>query len=445
MYLILNQSTSFAEALICDTQNLQVIDTKSFFTASENLNLELPKWIADRKISKAFVCTRHLTKIFDTRLGGSVAQIVDQGLEDWSLLRQPLIQKGFAETPSRSEALGSESLIKSISARTLADGSVQGEVTDSELHAILDELKTRGAKRICINLVHQKKNPSLSQKISQFLESHDFKVFHQHDLPGEDEMARFRHNCLSACLGGTFNEYQESLCKALGLESNQIFFLTSTGDWTTPNESLLTSMLFGWNHAIKKSFEGSDVLYLGFEQWLLIPEKKSSTEWMSQWGPLAVWHQPSILLATQPTLELQPSPEGFSISENDRKFEPGPMCMGRGVRPLLADVLIASNLWPAKNIAEAGKTRFQNQLELCSKESRKTSEQILKNTLEEILTRLSSEVILKSEKSQIVLTGPMAKTLAKLLQKKLEPEIKLIIDKESEFRSAYSVQKMVTT
>lgn len=447
MYLILNQSSSFAEALICepkDNIDLKVIDSKHFFSANENLNIELPKWISGRTISKAFICTRHLTKIFDTRLGGSVAQIVDPGLEDWSLIRQPLQKQGFAHIPTRTEALGAESLIKAISARTLADGTVEGELTEKEMLEILEELRSRGAKRVCINLVHQKKNPVLSNQLSSFLTKHEFKVFQQQDLPGDDEVARFRHNCLSACLGGTFNEYQESLAKALSLNSDQIYFLTASGSWKTPDESILTSMLFGWSHAIKESFNETDVLYLGYEHWEFLPQRPNSPAWNSPWGPLALWHQPSVRLITQPTLELKTGTEGFVIGDDDRKFEPGPMCLGRGFRPLIADILIASDLWPSKYISESGKTRFQNQIDLCSKSSGLKPNQIVTKALEDILTRLASEVFIRSEKNQIVVTGPMAELLFKFLQKKLEPELNLIMDKDGQNRSVQAIKKLVS-
>jgi N-methylhydantoinase A len=385
--------------------------------------------------SQINVSLRALEKIFPTRLGGSVAQIVTTGFETWPWLRQPLSEAHFSMSTSRSEPLASQDLIFGLNERVNSQGQLLQNVDLEQLLEISERLKKSEISKVCLNFLFSQLNPTNEDRAKSFLQEQGFEVFCRTRVKKSlDEVIAWRTNILNACLSGTFLEMDRELKEALVLtfpgQEIAIKYVNSEAQLEANPLQNITGILFGWSAVAPNS---EPILNLGLEKWhWILPDM--STRWHSPWGAVEIPHRNSQTLSIQPTSLLE---QNFfhQVSWGDEQgFEPGPMSFGRSQKPLLTDLLF-QHLPKARecfttSIAASGESRFLDSLHLIQKTS--GSSHLLEGLFEETL-RLS---LLCSTGPNIQLSGFWSEYLIDSYQK-VFPKIQFHLTKNSSYIEAY--------
>jgi N-methylhydantoinase A len=343
---------SFYEVIFIERPSDTILFSSSFFNLKDPFKTKLPKIIqnlttesnTELKIETVFVSYRYLERIFKFKLGGSVAQVVTKGYENWLSLHQHNKLESLFTLKSPPD-LSSLDMVFSINEKVNLDGTIEKALTDSEITDLVTDLKKKEAKRVCLSLVNSQKNPAHRNKIKQALEENQFEVFDALELSAENDVPSWRTSLIEASVAGTFNEMKSEITETLqpftSLEN--IRFVANKNSHQTSRNIL--SGLFALEDSFfefaKTKFRLPDqfeVLHLGLENfsvWL-----NEDDYWQSPWGQTSIKTKKRIDLKVQPTNSFHLSSfEEVEISANEESFEPGPMCLGRGKIPCIYDVL----------------------------------------------------------------------------------------------------------
>ena len=403
------------------------VASRRFYLPQEPLGNSLKKfWQEFGEPQSLLISSRFMERIFDAKLGGTVAQIVTAGFETWPLLRQPVLPEHLTLKPFRREPLASQELIFGLSERVDHTGKILSPVNPTELEFILSKLKLMSVKRVCINLLFANANSTNQDQVAAYFKEQGFEVFAApREKDSRDEMPSWKKNVFNACLAGAFNEHREEILKSFENKEADLKFLSSEGKLFWQDDQALTSSLFAWAHCLGLDAEAnSDTLYLGYETWALISGKAKSAHWKSPWGWIAAETPKIKNLELQPTLEIINHPRlGMHISKNELGFEPGPMCFGRAQKPMLFDLLAESYDFQIPQIQASGKKRFIDQMTAMVRNSPRFAQLNLRQSLELILSNVISSLALEIQfaptTNQIRLTGPLAEHFFKPLCEKM--------------------------
>jgi len=441
---------SFVEAHLSCNQKL--IHFNRWYLGKEGLKSGLQKFFKEsgelagvEKASKAFVASRFVEKIFAYRLGGSVATLTTKGFENWPTVRQPATQK--------VGPLSSVDLVFAVDERCNANGVLEKEVSDTEIAELIEKLKAKSAKRICIHFLNAAKNPHNQNKLKEALLKENLEVFTpNHSEPMTDEVSAWRKNILNASLSGTFEEIQEELNEGLKpyLPEGEraAFYAADAKVFDRENNQRLSSLwgAYGaWSRGLaKKNSAKFDILYLGLEQFCVLHPEKQCQIWKSPWGTIQAPQVKSQMLSLQPTSAIAITPWGeLAFAKNALGYEPGPMFMGRGQVPTLLD-LWGENTSEIKGVAERksaqGMQKFKNQLLALNKTSStpyETEPKLLKGLQQLAFQKLSSEIALQTENSKVVCIGALASLFVPELKKRL-PHLQFELLPETETSSLLS-------
>lgn len=426
--LALYISESFVEAHLSHNQKL--IHFNRWYLGKEGLKGGLQKFFLEagiEKARKAFVASRFVEKIFAYRLGGSVAILTTQGFENWPGLRQPVQQK--------AAPLSSADLMFSVEERCTADGHIEKEVSEADLSALIEKLRQKQAKRICIHFLNAAKNPHNQNRVKEALVKENFEVFLPAFCPEDpDEVSAWRRNILNASVSGTFEEVQEELNEGLKPflpEGERAAFFSSEATLFDREGHLRLSSLWGaygaWARSLKKQNpEKFNILFLGLEQFCLLNPEKQTHIWQSPWGHI---HMPQVHnqpLSLQPTTVIELSPWGeLSFGTQDLGFEPGPMFMGRGQIPTLLD-LWSESTGAIQGVGErrspTGLQKFKNQLWALNKTSSNpidSEDQIVSRLREVALQKLTLSLAMQADSPKIICLGALAPVFVPEFKKRL--------------------------
>jgi N-methylhydantoinase A len=435
--LSVSLGSSFAEfALVESARPRRSLAFRRCYLPSEPLTNTLKNFLAENanyKPEKVLVASRRLEKILDTRLGGSVAQIVTKGFENWPLLRQPTNTPYFDIFPSRGEPLASQDLIFGVDERIGSEGEVLKPLDMGNLLEISTKLKLLNIQRICINFIFINKNPIHWQQACEFFTKEGFIVFSS-ESSGSDEMLTWRKNLLTASLYGTFQEMKESL--ELGVEGlvdkDQIEFFTGQGLIKASDWKMLSGSLFGLQKSLADFYKDSNscILFLGLEKWQWIDPLKTESTWQSPWGYLAENRPYTFALKTQPTQEIQINDRGdIVIFENETGYEPGPMIMGRAHKPTVIDVLASSTQMTQPWMAAQGLTKFSESLKAMIRNAKLISgcsnEELIQSLTTQILSQIANQSEMNCLGRPLLVTGALANTLFKELKKHTRGAVEL--------------------
>lgn len=458
VYCGISIGPSFVEITLAEMDKTisSTIQSQRFYLPQEPLAQALKKFFSnlDIKPQKFFIASRYLEKIFDTKLGGSVAQVVTHGFEDWPLLRQPLKSNRYKAQPSRQEALASQELIFGLNERMDNNGKVLKALDIADLEFIASKLKLMEVKRVCVNLLFANANPDHQNQTTKYLTEQGFEVFCvNRETTSNDEIPAWRQNILNACLAGTFSELKEEIEKALetsGFDKTQIHYADGTGVFFKEDHNKLTSSLFAWADSLNRHFKKEKtVLYLGLESWYLLHPHRHFPHWESPWGMLETSSPWLKKLETQPTLEIQNDFfGGIGFGKKELGFEPGPMSFGRSLKPSAFDVLAETLDLKLPQINANGKTKMKSYLTTLMKNRSEISglspTELLNKLLNQLVFQLLSEVSFEAADSEIVLAGYFAEHLKPLLTKKW-PHQKWVLADDSGLIESTSLLKAGTT
>lgn len=431
---------SFVEAHL--SHNQKPLHFNRWYLGKEGFKSGLQKFFREagvEKAGKAYVASRFIEKIFSYRLGGSVATLTTKGFENWPALRQPL--------NPRVGPLSSADLLFSIDERCSALGVIEKEVSDTEIADLVEKLRQKQAKRVCIHFLNASKNPQNQDKVKEVLLKENFEVFvPSAEVPRIDEVSTWRKNILNASVSGTFEEVQNELNEGLKdhlPEGVRASFLSADASLFDREPHLRLSSLWGaygaWTQSLKKQIsEKFDVLYLGLEQFCLLNPEKQSQLWMSPWGTVDMPQVQNRPLSLQPTTAIELCPWGeLTFGKQTLGFEPGPMFMGRGQIPTLLD-LWGERTEGIQGIGERrspqGLQKFKNQLLALNKSSRNQFDSegaLLKSLKEQVLQKMTFEVALQAENSKVICLGALAPIFIPELKKRI-PHLQFEVRAETE-------------
>ncbi len=416
---------SFAEFSIVQKTSLtdgDLVASHRVYLSRESVKTALPTFLAqnsEHKIQAAYVGMRFLEKMLDYKLGGSVAQLVTAGLENWLHLRSSHSQMNFITNPE---------LIFAVNERTTANGQVQLELSIEELEQIEAKLKPLDTKRVCLHFLHSDKNQQNLKLAQTFFSDRGYDVYiPQHQA---NEVSAWRLNALNASVRGTFLETKEQIEEALTstLNKENIHFVMGNASVCGDDKNSGLNCLFAARAAILFSEpQVTECLYLGLEKFSLLKHKTQNT-WQSPWGPLAMTHPECLDLSIQPTslLEVNAFRDLDVVSKNDG-YEPGPMCMGRGQKPTFLDLFgederLTKIIALGDRLNANGQQRFKNTLLTLAKNSNSELttmaeiDTLISNLKEYALKKLSQEVNINST-GTIKVIGPLAPLLGPSLRR----------------------------
>jgi N-methylhydantoinase A len=441
---------SFAEAALWQDQKL--IATRRFYLPSEPIATHFGKFLLEHQArpDRVIVASRYLEKVLDSRLGGTVAQIVTAGFETWPILRQPVLTEQFTLQPYRQAPLASQDLIFGISARINCHGQELAPVRTEELENILVKFKSMSVKRVCVNLLFSQMNDSHQRQVADFFAAHSFEIFAAPRGPDStDEMPAWRKNLINACLSGVFQEHFDEISKAVetaGGHRDSIHFINSNAEPFQNDPQQIASSLFGWSQAIARSLPQEDtaVLYMGLESFYTIESGNQQSLWKSPWGPIEAETCSHHRLSLQPTLEVINVPMGgIGLGEVELGYEPGPVCFGRGLRPVAIDLV---HLRKSLELPQASKKNDPKTMNLLSTLIRNspamrdmTPVELREELIELVNARICAELVMKTNKKNIIMTGFFGKRPFEQF-KSVVPDLNWHLDEFYEWRSVLSLQ-----
>jgi hypothetical protein len=435
--LSLHLGSSFADLLIFEGSKL--LQNQLLYLHGQSLSSALKNILSEHKgqVANIYVSCRHLDKILGTKLGGSVAQIVTRGFENWALLRQPTFPHHFELKPSRLEPLASQENIFGINERISARGEVVQALQISELEIIASKLKLMNIKKVCINLLFSHKNSKHLKTAVQFFKEQGFGVFAAERLSStSDEIPVWRKNILNACLAGTFEELKSEILKPFdGLTAPKLLFLLDGKSIGDAGLNDISSTLHGWAQAIlERTPKNHECLYVGLENWWFLNPTKRYSTWESPWGLIEADLPAMTRLRTQPTSELKPDIfECLQISPDELGFEPGPMSFGRALRPCAFDMLYLDGRVEMSWAQESGRKRYREALMSFIKTSKEyegvSAEKLNQKLVDRFFEGLGLEVLLNTHCKKIWLTGFFAELVHECLRKRI-PNLEFVVDPE---------------
>lgn len=394
-------------------------------------------------IGKVFIASRFVEKIFSYKLGGSVAQIVTKGFEKWMALHQ----KTKFESDFKIEVapdLSSDEMIFGINEKISSEGKVIEPVNINDLECLIEQLKQKQAKRICIHLINADKNNSHLKIICNALAAHGFEVFDPLDQNIENNFNDYplwRTNLIEASTQGTFKELHEIIkdaFKDLCPEENLNYFDSDLnfGGPKLSNHLALENIIF--TYLVKNRFipENSDIFHFGNENFsLLSPEIVS---WQSPWGITSLKSLKRHDLKIQPTNSFYlNSFEEIEITKSEETFEPGPMSLERGRIPCIYDILNSENL--NRDLHKKLKDSFWALVR--SSQTKHSEQQTFDEFRTLILDRLICEIQFTSNKETLVLFGNWAEKNYLYLRKQFSDKNILLI-KESEVSKSLMIARI---
>ena len=403
---------SFAEICVVNAaKNNEVLLQRRTYMPKENLKNFLTQFATENsqlKIDRAFVGFPFLEKILNYRLGGSVAQIVTDGFENWMQLRGPSIHQA---------PLASPELVFSVSARLQADGTELKPLLLDELVAIEAKLKLMECKRVCIHFVHGQRFHQHVEQAASFFREHGYEIFVPSPDEKADEIVRWRRNVLNASLSGTMAEIRKEIEEGLqsSVSSENIFHFSACGKiFQNENHLRLGAMIAPASSLAKLFPQEETVLYLDIEKFLILKPQQFVETWQSPWGLVESPHHQAQLTLQQPTSPIEVNVFGeLDFGSKDIGFEPGPMCLGRGVKPTMIDLWSQDLNVPglSERIQSNYLSKVKSHLLTLGRSCRQRPDDLDK-TITELqklsLAKLCQDALWNSSEKGILVAGPLA-------------------------------------
>jgi hypothetical protein len=447
---------SFAECcLVVDQKNTpQIKAFARYYTPMKSPGLALKDFLEKNQvpvdsIEKLTIASSFLEKILNSKIGGTVAQITTAGFEHWPRLRQNLQSQYLEAAPQRTDPLAIQDLLFPIHERIGFDGRIITPLDPEELDAIVQKLKAKEIRRVCINLLFSHKNQAHEKLIVESLAKEGFEIFIPNaSLEPEfqsDEVSRWRRNVLNASLSGTFDEIFTSLQTESGISKIE-FLSASLNTFQLLEKGELSTCMFAPAAVLASSETKTScelILYLGLENWLLINPTVQEGTFDSPWGSVAGPVPQVRNLAPQPTQEfIYEESQGLILGGTSMGYEPGPMLLGRALKPMLFDLLMNRSSDP--NLPEwlrGDKAKFVQSMQALLRTWKNTPQgaRAKFDTVDELIEHLYFQVIdqiglqtllnSKTKGCQVLLTGYFAPLLFEALKKRW-PEVIWTLDPE---------------
>lgn len=342
-----------------------------------------------------YIVTKYLDRLKNFRLGGSVAQVVATGFENsYSLMN------------TNSLSLAAASLVISVNPETLSTDLLQTEL--ARIKKINPD-----ANKVVIQLSEKTFSPAQQELVHSFFTQAEFHVF---ACAQPENLAAVRKTLLDAGTEGTKEEIISEIKEVFGEKTVVAFWCGNQFKQDFENHELFGSSN-SFLASLAQSEKSDTIAYFDHEGFRLI-QTQNQNVWQSPWGAIPVAHHECRELYPHPFSEVRLDHLSMiCISQQPTQHEPGPVCAGRGIKPLVLDLFheeIAQipsikSLFSQFN-SEAQKQKLENHLAIIEKgqseNSLKTDRQEMKK---QIIDNIRHELDQVSHRSKVKVAGPLAK------------------------------------
>lgn len=345
-------------------------------------------------IPQFYIVTKYLDRLKNFRLGGSVAQVVSTGFEN-----------SYSLVNTNSLSLAAASLVISLSPTDISEEHLQTELT--RIKKI-----NQDANKIVIQLSEKIFSPTQRELVHNFFTKAEFNVF---TCAQPEDLAEVRKVLLNAGTEGTKEEIYSEIKETFGDSTEISFWCDNQFKKQFENHELFgssNSFLAQW-----AKFEKSEtVAYFDHEGFRLIQTQENS-HWQSPWGSIPTSHYQTRELYPHPFSEVRLDHLSMiCISQKPTQHEPGPVCAGRGIKPLVLDLFFEEiggnpeikNLFAQFN-TDTQKQKLENHLAIIEKGQQenlfKTSRAEIKK---QIVDGINYELNLINKSKNLKIVGSLA-------------------------------------
>ncbi len=425
---------SFSE--VCKSEKLDmVLPSSRFYLPRTPVRQILSKILPPSSLDQILVSSRYFERLFEFRLGGSTAQVVTEGFQNWPSLSATTSRS--QKSGKRPPPLSSNELCFGMSERIDSQGQVVTPLRHEDIAKLAEDLKKSNVKKVVLLLLNSSKNPTHQDQLSSVLSEQGFQVFKPMQNTQINEAARWRKALLEASLQGTFEELNGEIEEGLQSASlkTEILFSEGPGQFKTKSNLDLVSSLFAqdrFQQKMAQSFGADGVLDLGLESWRWVDAHQEDSVWKSPWGEVAQSHPSRLDLHLQPTQALILNNRRRVLpSETNQGYEPGPICFGRGQKVLLFDLFYKeAELSELKEwIPQGIESRLQSFLtSLGRAASNPNTTDFLSQLRSDLIERISLELWLKTGAQKILICGVFAPWLLEGLRQQ-RPDCEWILSR----------------
>lgn len=340
-----------------------------------------------------------------------MALLVTQGFEDWLHLREPVHPSDFALNLRPSRFLLSKEYIFGLNERGSPSGEILLEPKTEDIEFFVEKLRLLEITHVAVNFLHAHRCPQNEKKLGEQLREAGFTVFLSSEVDGEaEEGRRWRGNTIRTWM--SCHEQEETL------ELEETFAkLGNLSLHPCPARGLHFPLVCLGRKLLNEN-EDRAVLHLGLEGFFLVWPGEAVTERVSPWGLVPSSGSRIEKLPFQPTCLLGLDEWSEVAYEREVGYEPGPMSLGRGVRPTLFDVWACQGRLSCPDLDPLIKAeifpRFRESFAALARHSISFSELSQDVSLELFEAQIRQEVlsILAGHNiKNLLLTGPLAASL----------------------------------
>lgn len=344
-------------------------------------------------IPSFFLVTKYLDRLRNFRLGGSVAQVVAEGFENsYSLMN------------TSSLSLAAASLVISVTPQNLTEAFLETQLT--QIKKVNPD-----ANKVVIQLSEKTFSPAQLEMVHTFFTKAEFHVF---NCAQPENLAEVRKTLLNAGTEGTKEEILSEIKEIFGEQTEISFWCENQFKQKFENHELFGSsnaFLAQWARAS----QADSVAYFDHEGFRLIQTEERPT-WNSPWGAIPTLHFQFHELYPHPFSEVRLDHLSMiCVSQKPAQHEPGPVCAGRGIKPLVLDLFYEElgQIPEMKSLfcqfnSDAQKQKLENHLAIIEKGQTdnpfKTTRAELKK---QIVEDIKHELNLASRRQKLKIAGPL--------------------------------------
>ncbi len=391
---------SYASLGVFDSTKKEIFEKTVFLpqVSLKNLLTQTKQKISENNPNEVkpsfFVVTKYLDRLKNFRLGGSVAQVVAAGFEN-----------SYSIMNTNSLSLAAASLVISLQ---------PGEINEETLTAELARIKkiNPDTNKVVIQLSEKKFSAAQRELVHSFFSKAEFNVF---TCSQPENLAEVRKVLLNAGTEGTKEEILSEIKEAFGEDTEISFWCENKFKKEFENHELFSSsssFLANW----AQNEKSTAVAYLDHEGFRLIYANEE-TDWQSPWGTIPTTHFQTQELYPHPFSEVRLDHLSMiCISQKPSQHEPGPVCAGRGIKPLVLDLFFeeVSRVPALKNLfsqfnSDAQKQKLENHLAIIEKGQQENFFKTNRNEMKKHITdSITHELNLVPRSKNLKIIGSMA-------------------------------------
>lgn len=391
---------SYASLGAFDSTQNEILEKTVFLpqVSFKNLLTQTKQKLSDggfgEQIPRFFIVSKYLDRLRSFRLGGSVTQVVAAGFENsYSLMNTTCL------------SLAAASLVISVTPEGLDEEFLQAEL--ARIKKINPD-----TNKVVIQLSEKTFSTAQKELVHSFFTQAEFHIF---NCPQPENLSEVRKTLLNAGTEGTKEEILSEIKEIFGETTEIAFWCEDQFKTQFENHELFgssSSFLATWAKGVKSD----GVAYFDHEGFRLIQTQEQSV-WQSPWGAIPTAHYQTQEFYPHPFSEVRLDHLSMiCISQKPTQHEPGPVCAGRGIKPLVLDLFYEEigNLPSMKNLfaqfnTDLQKQKLENHLAIIEKGQNENLFKTDRNELKkQIITAISHELNLISRKKTLKFIGPLA-------------------------------------